>query len=440
METSNEDKDALVGKCYLVTGGAGFIGVNLIDSLLKRDASATVICMDNYMSSAKSDIESLKTKYGGVRLRLLCHNVIEPLVEPFKALKIDRIYHLACPASPVHYQTDAIMTLKTGFLGTLNVLDLAKELNARMVISSTSEVYGDPLEHPQKETYFGNVNICGIRSCYDEGKRAAEALATCYFRQHAVDVRIARIFNTFGPHMSPNDGRVVSNFICQSLADKPITVYGNGTQTRSFCYIDDMIEGLQRLMDFEYSSLSPEDTESLTETASGSSADGASAHRPFLGPVNLGNPVEKTVGELAEAVATATAAHRATSPSIVYLPIPADDPCRRKPDISKAKKYLGGWEPTVPLESGLKHTVEYFKHHAIVCHTVYHTQLSTIHTHESSVIRGLFCQTDPRLKNAVESYEETLRRLPTPPRALPSTATDDSEHSGSKPGSGVKGN
>eukprot|EP01056_Protomagalhaensia_sp_Gyna25_P005230 Protomagalhaensia_sp_Gyna_25__5229@NODE_634_length_2955_cov_53_686900_g493_i0_p1_GENE_NODE_634_length_2955_cov_53_686900_g493_i0NODE_634_length_2955_cov_53_686900_g493_i0_p1_ORF_typecomplete_len335_score27_89GDP_Man_Dehyd/PF16363_5/5_5e83Epimerase/PF01370_21/1_7e553Beta_HSD/PF01073_19/9_9e23RmlD_sub_bind/PF04321_17/8_9e22NAD_binding_4/PF07993_12/4_2e15Polysacc_synt_2/PF02719_15/3_8e08Polysacc_synt_2/PF02719_15/0_69NAD_binding_10/PF13460_6/9_7e05adh_short/PF00106_25/0_0013NmrA/PF05368_13/0_018Nmr len=300
----------------LVTGGAGFIGAHLIDYLLKEGHD--VVCMDNYFSGLK---ESIAKYQGNIHFECIRHDI----TEDFK-IEVDQIYHLACPASPVHYQNNAIKTLKTNFLGTLNVLGVARRCGARVLLASTSEVYGDPLVHPQTEEYFGNVNPCGLRSCYDEGKRAAEALCMDYWRQHQVPVRIARIFNTYGPGMSLLDGRVVSNFICQAIKGEPITVYGDGQQTRSFCYVDDLISGLVKLMNSDY-----------------------------VGPLNLGNPVECTVLELAESI------KRKINPSIpiVLKGKPADDPCRRQPDITKARKFLS-WEPITSLSDGLDSTIADF--------------------------------------------------------------------------------
>lgn len=304
-------------KRILVTGGCGFIGSHLIDKLMENDRNE-VICVDNCFSGSKSNIEKW---FGNPRFEFIRHDVTEPIL-----VEVDQIYHLACPASPVFYQNNGIKTIKTNVLGTMNMLGLAKRVGARFLISSTSEVYGDPEVHPQVEEYWGNVNCIGIRSCYDEGKRVAESLCFEYYRQHKVDIRVARIFNTYGPRMLENDGRVVSNFIVQALLGKPITIYGDGSQTRSFCFVSDQVDGLIRLMEGNY-----------------------------IGPVNIGNPGEYTIKELAEGV------QNKVNPnvSITYLPIPSDDPRRRQPDITKARKYLG-WEPKVHLDEGLTKTIEEF--------------------------------------------------------------------------------
>lgn len=302
----------------LVTGGAGFLGSHLCDHLLAigRD----VICVDNFFTGSKRNIEPLMSK---PRFELMRHDIWLPLY-----VEVDQIYNLACPASPEHYQSDPVATTKTSVLGAINMLGLAKRCKARILQASTSEVYGDPQIHPQPESYWGNVNTLGIRACYDEGKRCAETLFFDYFRQHKVDIRVARIFNTYGPRMHPNDGRVVSNFIVQSLKGKPITIFGDGSQTRSFCYVDDLIPGLARMMD----------------------------QNDEIGPINLGNPTEYTVLELAELIIRLTA----SKSRIVNLPLPQDDPVRRQPDIQKAKSCLH-WEPKVSLEDGLKETIVYFK-------------------------------------------------------------------------------
>ncbi|MEW6349305.1 MAG: UDP-glucuronic acid decarboxylase family protein [Thermodesulfobacteriota bacterium] len=302
----------------LVTGGAGFIGSHLIGSLL--DAGHYVICVDNFFTGVKSNVLDY---VGNASFELIRHDVVVPIL-----LEADRIYHLACPASPIHYQANPIKTLKTSVLGTLNMLGLAKRVKARILLASTSEVYGDPELHPQPESYCGNVNPVGPRACYDEGKRSAETLMIGYRDHNGVDVRIARIFNTYGPRMLPNDGRVVSNFICQALRGEDITVYGDGSQTRSFCYISDMVAGLIGLME---------------------------SSEP--GPVNLGNPHEVTVRELAEQILHMIPDSRSR---IVYRPLPQDDPTRRRPDISKARTELD-WQPMIPLEQGLRATIDYFR-------------------------------------------------------------------------------
>lgn len=305
-------------KTVVVTGGAGFIGSHLIEALLARGAS--VICLDNYFTGSR---KNLLPFMDNPRFEPIRHDVVVPIL-----LEAEEIYHLACPASPVHYQANPIKTLKTSVVGTLNMLGLAKRTGARILLASTSEVYGDPEVHPQTESYFGNVNTVGPRSCYDEGKRAAETLMMGYRDYNRVNVAIARIFNTYGPRMLPNDGRVVSNFICQVLRGKDLTVYGDGSQTRSFCFVTDMVEGLIRLME------------------SGES-----------GPINLGNPHEVTVRELAERVMHMIPD---TGSGITQLPLPVDDPVRRRPDITLAREKLN-WSPTVPLEIGLEATVAYFR-------------------------------------------------------------------------------
>ncbi len=302
----------------LVTGGAGFIGTHLCKRLL--DEGHEVICLDNFYTGQRANIRPLLSH---PRFELVRHDVIEPI-----RLEVTQIYHLACPASPLHYQANAIQTVKTSVLGTLNMLGLAKRVGARFLLASTSEVYGDPLVHPQREDYWGNVNPIGPRSCYDEGKRVAETLTMDYHRQHHVDVRIVRIFNTYGPNMLENDGRVVSNFICQALREEPLTVYGDGSQTRSFCYVDDLVEGMVRMMQTE----------------------------AFTGPVNLGNPDEFTVAELAQKVLAMTGS---ASP-IVHRPLPENDPRRRRPDITLANERLN-WAPHVPLDVGLDRTIAYFR-------------------------------------------------------------------------------
>ena len=306
-------------KRVLVTGGAGFLGSHLCDRLI--DTGQEVICLDNFFTGRRSNIEHL---LGHHRFELVRHDITEPLT-----MEVDEIYHLACPASPIHYQRNPVRTIRTAVQGTLNCLDLAREARARILIASTSECYGDPTEHPQKETYWGNVNPIGPRACYDEGKRCAESLAVSYATQYGVEVRIARIFNTYGPRVHENDGRVVSNFIVQALGNQPITVYGEGRQTRSFCYVSDLIEGLVRLMASEQGS----------------------------DPVNLGNPRETTVVELAELIRRSVGSR---SP-IIKAPLPEDDPARRNPDITRARRLLGGWEPRVSLEDGIAATVADFR-------------------------------------------------------------------------------
>lgn len=303
----------------IVTGGAGFIGSHLIKRLLDRGDS--VICVDNFFTGQRKNIESFLTN---PNFSLLEHDIVHTL----EGVTADQIYNLACPASPIHYQFNPIKTVKTSTIGMINMLGLAKKCGARILQASTSEVYGDPHEHPQKETYWGNVNTIGPRSCYDEGKRVAETLCMDYHREHGLDIRIIRIFNTYGPNMHPEDGRVVSNFIVEALAGKPITIYGDGTQTRSFCYVDDLINGMIAMMD----------------------QDG------FIGPVNLGNPVEFSMKELAEKVIALTG----TKSEITFMPLPQDDPKQRQPDIALAQEKLN-WEPTINLEEGLKKTIEYFK-------------------------------------------------------------------------------
>lgn len=306
-------------KRVLVTGGAGFLGSHLCEFLLSQGHD--VLCVDNFYTGTKLNIAHLLTH---PHFELLRHDVTFPLY-----VEVDEIYNLACPASPIHYQFDPVQTTKTSVHGAINMLGLAKRVKAKILQASTSEVYGDPEVHPQTEDYWGHVNPIGIRSCYDEGKRCAETLFMDYRRQHNMPVKIARIFNTYGPRMHPNDGRVVSNFIMQALANEPITIYGDGQQTRSFCYVDDLIDGFDRLM------RSPDD---------------------FCGPVNLGNPVEFTMLDLAEEVIRLTG----SKASIRFMPLPEDDPLRRKPDIALAKNFLG-WEPKVKLADGLEKTIEYFR-------------------------------------------------------------------------------
>lgn len=303
----------------LVTGGAGFIGSHLCERLLA--AGHEVLCVDNFYTGRRMNVAHLMDD---PRFELMRHDITFPLY-----VEVDRIYNLACPASPMHYQTDPVQTLKTSVHGAINVLGLAKRKNARIVQASTSEVYGDPEVHPQPESYWGNVNPIGTRACYDEGKRAAETLFFDYNRQYGVRVKVARIFNTYGPRMHPDDGRVVSNFVCQALRGQDLTVYGDGLQTRSFCYVDDLVAGLIGLMQ----------------------SDDA-----VIGPLNLGNPGEYTMLELAEAVIHLTGSRS----RIIHKPLPADDPKQRRPDISRARGLLG-WEPTVGLEQGLAKTIDYFR-------------------------------------------------------------------------------
>jgi UDP-glucuronate decarboxylase len=303
----------------LVTGGAGFIGSHLCERLLARGDE--VLCVDNFFTATRPNVAGLLSNS---RFELLRHDVCFPLY-----VEVDKIYNLACPASPIHYQLDPVQTTKTSVHGAINMLGLAKRLKAKILQASTSEVYGDPAIHPQPEEYWGNVNPIGPRSCYDEGKRCAETLFFDYHRQHRLRIKVARIFNTYGPRMHPGDGRVVSNFIVQALRNEDITVYGDGDQTRSFCYVDDLVDGLIRLM----------------ETGD-----------DVVGPVNLGNPSEFTIRQLAEQVIEITG----SASKIVHRPLPADDPKQRKPDISKAQELLD-WRPTVPLRNGLTRTVAYFE-------------------------------------------------------------------------------
>jgi len=305
-------------KRILVTGGAGFLGSHLCDRLV--DSGAEVLCLDNFFTGARANVAHLLSN---PRFELIRHDLVNPIL-----LAVDQIYNFACPASPVHYQYNPVKTVKTCVMGAINMLGLAKRVRARLLQASTSEVYGDPSQHPQAESYWGHVNPVGVRSCYDEGKRVAETLMMDYHRQNGVDVRIVRIFNTYGPRMAIHDGRVVSNFIVQALRNEPITVCGDGAQTRSFCYVSDLIEGVLRLMN----------TEGLT------------------GPVNIGNPDEFSIRELAEMVVSMTGSRS----EIVSRPLPQDDPVQRCPDISLARKALG-WQPTVPLREGLKLTIEYFE-------------------------------------------------------------------------------
>jgi len=302
----------------LVTGGAGFLGSHLCERLL-ADGNE-VVCLDNFFTGARENVEPF---LGERRFELVRHDVTQPIV-----VEVDQIYHLACPASPIHYQRNPVRTIRTAVHGTLNMLDMAREVDARILIASTSEVYGDPQEHPQTEGYWGHVNPIGPRACYDEGKRCAEALTVSYARQYATQTRIARLFNTYGPRMHPNDGRVVSNFVLQALRGEPITIYGDGSQTRSFCFVSDMVDALIRLMN----------------------------HGEDPGPTNLGNPRESTIAELARLVIQLAGSR---SP-LVRQPLPQDDPVRRRPDISKARRLLG-WEPRVPVEEGLAATIGYFR-------------------------------------------------------------------------------
>jgi UDP-glucuronate decarboxylase len=302
----------------LVTGGAGFIGSHLCGRLL--DAGHEVLCLDNLFTGRKANIASL---LGNPGFELIRHDITLPIL-----LEVDRIYNLACPASPVHYQFNPVKTIKTNVMGAINMLGLAKRVKARILQASTSEVYGDPVVHPQPEEYWGNVNPIGLRSCYDEGKRVAETLMMDYHRQNGVDIRIIRIFNTYGPRMALNDGRVVSNFIVQALRGEDITVFGDGSQTRSFCFIDDLLEGMMKMMDCEGTT----------------------------GPVNLGNPAETTILEFARRIIDLTG----SGSKVIFKPLPTDDPRQRQPDISMARELLD-WQPGIPLETGLKKIIEYFE-------------------------------------------------------------------------------
>ena len=308
-----------MSKRILVTGGAGFLGSHLCERLVGQGDD--VICLDNYFTGNKENITHLMDCHN---FELLRHDVTFPVF-----VEVDQIYNLACPASPVHYQYNPVKTIKTSVMGAINVLGLAKRVRARVLQASTSEVYGDPDVHPQTESYWGHVNPIGIRSCYDEGKRVAETLFFDYHRQNGVDIRVVRIFNTYGPRMHPNDGRVVSNFIVQALRNQDITIYGDGLQTRSFCYVDDLLEAMVRMMN----------------------TDG------FTGPVNIGNPGEFTIRQLAEMTIELTGSRS----KIVSRPLPSDDPKQRQPDISLAREKLGGWQPAVALEQGLCKTIEYFR-------------------------------------------------------------------------------
>jgi len=306
-------------KRILITGGAGFLGSHLCDRLM--DDGNDLLCLDNFFTGSKQNIRHL---IGKPNFELIRHDLVNPIF-----LEVDEIYNLACPASPIHYQYNPVKTVKTSVMGAINMLGLAKRVKAKILQASTSEVYGNPTIHPQKEDYWGNVNTIGIRSCYDEGKRCAETIFFDYHRQNKVNIRVVRIFNTYGPRMHPNDGRVVSNFIVQALANKDITVYGDGSQTRSFCYVDDMIEGMIRMMK------GPDD---------------------FIGPVNLGNPRESSILELAEMIIRLTG----SKSKIVFNPLPQDDPLQRQPDNTLAKEKLQ-WEPSIDIEQGLKKTIEYFR-------------------------------------------------------------------------------
>jgi len=306
-------------KKILITGGAGFIGSHLCKKLL--DEGNDVLCIDNYFTGCKENISSL---FDNPYFEVIRHDICFPLY-----VEVDEIYNLACPASPIHYQHDPVQTTKTSVHGAINMLGLAKRINARILQASTSEVYGDPECHPQEESYWGNVNPIGPRSCYDEGKRCAETLFFDYHRQHQLDIKVVRIFNTYGPNMHPNDGRVVSNFIMQALQNIDITVYGDGSQTRSFCYIDDLVNGMVKMMN---------------------------SSKNITGPINLGNPTEYKIVELANTIIKLTN----SKSKIILKPLPTDDPLRRKPDISSAKENID-WEPNVSLDDGLKQTIEYFQ-------------------------------------------------------------------------------
>ncbi len=306
------------GMRILVTGGAGFLGSHLCDRLLREGHE--VLCLDNFFTGRRKNILHL---LNNPNFELIRHDVVLPI-----HLEVDRAYHLACPASPVHYQYNPVKTIKTNVIGTYNMLGLAKRVKARFLLASTSEVYGDPKVHPQKEDYWGNVNPIGIRSCYDEGKRVSETFTMDYHRQNKVDVKIVRIFNTYGPRMLADDGRVVSNFIVQALKGDDLTVYGDGSQTRSFCYVDDLIDGMARMMESEN----------------------------FTGPVNLGNPEEYTILDLAKKIIAMTS----SKSKIAYNPLPSDDPAQRRPDISLAKQKLG-WQPKMSVDEGLRKTIEYFR-------------------------------------------------------------------------------
>lgn len=306
-------------KRILITGGAGFLGSHLCDSLIKEGHD--VLCLDNFFTGSKSNISHL---LGKPNFELIRHDLVQPIF-----IEADEIYNLACPASPIHYQYNPVKTVKTSVMGSINMLGLAKRVKAKILQASTSEIYGNPTVHPQKEDYWGNVNTIGPRSCYDEGKRCAETLFFDYHRQNRVNIRVVRIFNTYGPRMHPNDGRVVSNFIVQALKNQDITVYGDGSQTRSFCYVDDMIEGIIRMMN------GPDD---------------------FIGPLNLGNPDESSILQLAETIIRLVGSRS----KIIFKPLPQDDPLQRQPDITLARKNFD-WQPKIDLDEGLKKTIEYFK-------------------------------------------------------------------------------
>ncbi len=306
-------------KRILITGGAGFLGSHLCDRLIAEGHD--VLCMDNFFTGTKRNISHLLEK---PNFELIRHDLVQPIF-----LEADEIYNLACPASPIHYQYNPVKTVKTSVMGAINMLGLAKRVKAKILQASTSEIYGNPTVHPQKEDYWGNVNTIGLRSCYDEGKRCAETLFFDYYRQNNVNIRVVRIFNTYGPRMHPNDGRVISNFIVQALTNQDITVYGQGTQTRSFCYVDDLIKGLIRMMN------GPDD---------------------FIGPVNLGNPDEFSILELAEMIVSLIGSRS----KIIFKPLPKDDPLQRQPDITLARERLD-WEPKLNLKEGLKRTIEYFR-------------------------------------------------------------------------------
>ena len=308
-----------MSKRVLVTGGAGFIGSHLCERLLNQGDQ--VLCVDNFYSSTRENVAHLLPH---PNFELMRHDITFPLF-----VEVDQIYHLACPASPIHYQRDPVQTTKTAVHGSINMLGLAKRTKARVLLTSTSEVYGDPAVHPQTEDYWGNVNPIGPRACYDEGKRAAETLFFDYWRQHNLEIKVVRLFNTYGPRMHPQDGRVVSNFVMSALTNNPITLYGDGSQTRSFCYVDDLIDGLMAMMESDVE---------------------------ITGPINLGNPGEFTVKELAEKIIEKIP----TTSTMEFLPLPQDDPVRRQPDITRAKPQLG-WEPTIDLDTGLNKTIDYFK-------------------------------------------------------------------------------